>query len=195
MVHMMKKRQWIGGFLQTFCRASCIVFCIAFCIVFTGCGRGDTKEVKNTEAEDTVQEVTPGTSTALQDKYIELATENIRLFERLKSLNAEFIYYEGVVMSKSAQRFEPEDMLDELLQSAQEYNSGNNAAVAKPQEETVEDSNASVDSQEEIDIQEIDDTEVENRIVELEAENEKLNAQIVMLQNQIEAYRSQCTLE
>ena len=166
---------------------------LLLCLTLAGCG--DNEE--DTVTTDTVTEAGTATSTdteetaeikdvpaADQDTYKMLAETNIVLKRKKTNLILECTYYENIVMDQSAQDFEKKDVMADILNRNQS-NSETEYTPAKYPE-------LNADYQADISIPEIDDSELESRIAELQVENEELTADISYLSNQIYVYKEQC---
>lgn len=170
---MMKKKQWIGGFL------------LLVCLMLTACGsKKETTEVTETiEATETVsqEKSTAEVPTFSQERYQELAKENIQLFEQLKYLTIRNSYFENLAVSKTADGFSNPDLMEDV--------ENRNDAAVEPREAT--ENPVSGNLAQEMSIKEIDDSQLESKITKLEEENQLLNEKIAMLQKQIEVYQLQ----
>lgn len=163
---------------------------LAFCFMIQGCGNDAVKDdqVLSAQQENIEEQDTYGqkNNQAEIDKYEELAKENHLLEEERTILSEKCFYYETQLIGKSAEGFDKQDLMDELLQSRQTDVAQNESAG-----EMLEQNDFEVVSGDDFSIPEIDDTNLKGRIAELEDENNELQMQIDELKKQLDAYKKQ----
>lgn len=161
---------------------------LASCLTIAGCGNngGKDTQIASTQQDDLEKQDSSVQQDSKTEKYEELARENYLLQEQRKYLSEQCSYYEAQVIGKSAEGFEKQDLMEELLQSRQsEAMQQDNAAEGTAQ------ADSGNSSEEDFSVPAIDDTELENRVAELEADNQELQLQIEELEKQLEVYKIQ----
>lgn len=169
---------------------------IIFCLVLTGCGDkaedaaapesvNTTETAESTSAEENAAENTPAIN---QETYKRLAELNLIYRNKKAYLLGVCDYYENIVISQSIQGFDNKNPMDDIL------NTNKNTGETEIMPANYPNEYGAV-FQEETDIPEIDDSELESRIAELEKENEELKTQTSQLSEMITIYKNQCGLQ
>ena len=160
------------------------------CLPLAGCGKntentGTTETVTETETAENAE--TKETLTADRDTYKMLAETNIVLQRKKADLTLEYDYYENIAMSQSAQYFGQKDAMPDLSSGNQSESETEYTPAKYPE--------LNSDYQADISIPEIDDSELESRIAQLQTENQELTTQISYLTKQIAVYKALCGYE
>ena len=163
---------------------------LLLCLTLVGC-RSSTEESVSTEAmniTDTSGSAEAKASTDAdarsdRDTYKTLAETNIVLRKQLKQWIMESNYYEVMYMNRSSQILQNKDI---DYQTNITENSQNKAGTEDLPPQYVQ---PEIDYQADISIPEIDDSELSNRIAELQAENDELTTEIENLREDISLYK------
>lgn len=163
---------------------------LVLCLALSGCGENEENTVtaESVAEENTVENAEVKESyDADRDTYKKLAETNIILQRRKTDLTLEYDYYENIAMSQSAQYFEQKDVMPDLSNRNQSDSETEYTPAKYPE--------LNQEYQADFSIPEIDDSELESRIAQLQAENEELTAQIRYLSDQIYVYKEQLGIQ
>ena len=169
---------------------------LLLCLALTGCGSsrenaestGEIETADMAEGAETGDDEKAGEdSSTAQDTYRMLAKANIALQRQKAQLTLEYDYYYRMVLDRSAQFFDNKDIAPGLSDIEENKMETENIPVKYPEFD--------VDYQEDISIPEIEESELEERIEELQTENEQLTTEISGLIEQISIYKMQCGYE
>lgn len=148
-----------------------MIVLLSACVLFTACGS------KKDEADKESEVQTEGTSTAEEDaqaRYEQLIEENQNLRKQYQTTAARYIKEKNEVLGKSAQTFaqpdlmadvEEEDIFEEMTEESTEAMAAESGLSA------------------EIQIEEVEEPQLEDRIQELEEENMQLQQAITLLRD------------
>ena len=159
---------------------------LILCLALTGCG-DSAEDTGTTEADTAESTEVKESSAADQDTYEMLAETKIVLQRKKAELTLEYGHYENIILNQSAQYFVKKDVMPDL--------SSGNQSDAETEYTPAKYPKLNPDYQADISIPEIDDSELESRIAELQIENQELTAQISYLTEQIAVYKALCGYE